>query len=405
MRLPLLLCCLLLGLAALAQAPLARPAPPTVEIKGQPGTRTVYYWAFARDKSGHSAYSDPAVVTNAPDVLSADNAVVLTPAPVAGAAEYGILTSRCDAPRTANVEIGAKGETTVYYWFQARNGRGVWSPVAGPLKVDGCAETPENTLAWAPTGAEYYYLYRTATPAMPVGWRACALLAGGKETTWSDKGLAPVMIAVNPAGNPAEKPEGQGLYLLGTSDGKAITDSGQALTFTKIYDMNTTDPAFTPYRPTVTSFEPGGETGAFMLTNQNRVKTPQYSWDMVNAMTIHQDNIAGGLNAYPRNWTIERENGKNTYNGIDIHQFNYTPGQHSPYLTFMYNYGLGDNVFLHMAGEQHGQNRTGGDEGTEFFSLHMTRRLSANRTTLGADAKAGTTFLAVGREIGTVAGA
>ena len=94
MRLPLLLCCLLLGLAALAQAPLARPAPPTVEIKGQPGTRTVYYWAFARDKSGHSAYSDPAVVTNAPDVLSAQHAVALTPSPVEGATDYGILTSR-----------------------------------------------------------------------------------------------------------------------------------------------------------------------------------------------------------------------------------------------------------------------------------------------------------------------
>ena len=64
----------LLCVAQGAEEPLARPAPPTAEIRGAAGTRTVYYWAFARDARGHSRYSEPAIVTNAPDALSAENA-------------------------------------------------------------------------------------------------------------------------------------------------------------------------------------------------------------------------------------------------------------------------------------------------------------------------------------------
>ncbi|MHB9132896.1 MAG: H-type lectin domain-containing protein [Armatimonadota bacterium] len=404
MRYLAVLSLLILTLPLMAQAPLARPAPPKVEIRGQAGTRTVYYWAYATDKRGHTAYADPVVVKNAPDVLSKDNAVALTPAPVEGAAEYGILTSRCDAPKTAKVEVGAKGAKTFYYWFQTRNGRDTWSPVEGPLEVKGCADKPENTLTWEPTGAEYYYLYRTETPAKPVGWRGCVILTAGKEPKWSDKGLNPDSRIIKPAGTIAEKPEGIGRYLLGTSKGEAILDAGQMLTGITIYDMNTTDPAFNSYKPKVQGFEPGGENGAFMLNYQNRTKSPQYSWDMLNAMTIHQDNIAGGLNVYPGVPGIHHETAKNTYNGIDIHQFNYTPGQHSPYLTFMFNYGRGDNVFMHMAGEQYGQNREPGDEGTEFFSLHLSRRLASNRAKLAADAATGSLFISPEQGLGIVAG-
>jgi hypothetical protein len=141
-----------------------------------------------------------------------------------------------------------------------------------------------------------------------------------------------------------------------------------------------------------------------MFNSQNFTKTPQYSWDMVNALTIHQDNFAGGLNVYPGVPGIHHESAKNTYNGIDIHQFNYTPGQHSPYLTFMFNYGRGDNVFMHMAGEQYGQNREAGDEGTEFFSLHLSRRLASNRAKLATDAKLGDQFIRPEQGLGIVAG-
>jgi len=139
MTIRLLFVSLLMAVPVLAQTPLERPAPPKAEVRGTPGKRVVCFWAFARDARGHSQYSDAVVVSNAPDVLSEANAVVLTPAPVAGAMEYGILSSRCEAPSDAKVEVGAKGDRTFYYWFQARNGRTVWSPVAGPVKVAGCA--------------------------------------------------------------------------------------------------------------------------------------------------------------------------------------------------------------------------------------------------------------------------
>lgn len=405
MKYSVMIVSLLASLQAFGQAPLERPVAPKAEVKGTVGKRVVHYWAFARDGRGHTQYSDPVVVSNAPDALSEQHAVVLTPAPVAGATDYGILSSRCEAPRDAKIEVGAKGDRTFYYWFQARNGRTVWSPVAGPIKVDGCAAAPENKLTWAATGAEFYYLYRTETPDRPVGWRGCVILTAGKELTWSDKGLSPDSRVIHPAGNPAEKPEGIGMYLVGLSKGDAIVDKGQGLQSITIYDMNTTDPTYNAFAPKVKGFEPGGENGAFMLNSQNRTRTPQYSWDMVNNLTIHQDNIAGGLNVYSGVPGIHHESGKNTYNGIDIHQFNYTPGQHSPYLTFMFNYGMGDNVLFHAAMEQLGQNRTAGDEGSEFFSLHMSRRLAVDHAKLGADAKLGDIFLRIDGSIGMVAGA
>lgn len=393
------------GADAVVPPALVRPAPAKVEIRGTAGTRTLHYWVYATDARGHSAYSDAVVVTNAPDVLSPENAVVLTLAPVPGATGYAVVSSRCVAPATAAVEVGARGDRTFYYWFQARNGRSVWSPVAGPIRVEGCAAVPENRLTWAATGAEFYYLYRTETPAQPVGWRGCVILTAGRELSWSDKGLVPDSRIIHPAGNAAEKPEGSGAYLVGRSAGEPIVDQGQSLAPVTVYDLNTTDPANVPYAPTVQAFEPGGDRGAMMLLNQNRLKTPQYSWDLVNALSIRQDNFAGGLNVYPGVPGIHHETAKNTYNGIDIHQFNYTSGQHSPYLAFMYNYGLGDNVLFHAAMDQLGQNRTAGDEGSEFFSLHMTRRLAVDHAELGADAKAGDIFLRVEGSLGTIAGA
>ena len=342
-------------------------------------------------------------MANAPDTLSAENAVVLTPAPVEGATGYGVLSSRCFAPRDLKIEVGAKGAKIFYYWTQARNGRTVWSPVEGPFKAEGCAEAPENTMTWTATGADFYYLYRTETPTKPLGWRGCAILTSGKETKWSDKGLTPDSLIVNPAGNPDEKPQGEGAYLVGASKGEALVDQGQPLTFIYMYDLNTTDSANQPFTPVTKNYEPSGERGAYQFNFRHTLPSPKYSWDLLNNLTIHQDNIAGGLNVYSGVPGVHYETAKNTYNGIDIHQFNYTAGQHSPYLTFMYNYGVGDNVLFHAALSQEGQNRTAGDEGSEFFSLHMNRRLSFSRVKVAEAAPAGAGFLRLDGSPGQIA--
>jgi len=392
--------------AAETTPPLARPAPPQVEIRGTPGSRTLRYWQFATDARGHSRYSDVAVVTNAPDTLSEQNAVVLTPSPVPAATEYGILTTRIEAPREAEIEIGAEGGKTFYYWFQARNGRTVWSPVEGPIVAEGCAEKPENTLTWSPTGAEFYYLYRTETRALPMNWRNCVILSAKpatQELTWSDTGLSPDSRIIYPAGTAERKPEGHGRYLVGKSRGDAIVDAGQQLLPVTMYDMNTTDSAYTQFKPEVKGYEPGGDRGAFQFDFDNRSVSPQYSWDMFNGIAIHQRNIAGGLNTYPYERGVHYETAKNTYNGIDIHQFNYTASQHSPYLAYMYNYGVGDNVLLHAGIDQEGQNRDAGDEGTEFFSLHLKRRLSVDQARVAADAQPGDIYLRTEGSLGQIA--
>ena len=245
--------------AAQGESPLARPNRPQAEIRGAPGHRTVTYWQYAADASGHSQYSEPVIVTNAPDVLSEQAAIVVTPAPVEGATEYGLLSSRIEAPGAAKVEVGAPGDRTFYYWFQTRNGRTVWSPVTGPIRVDGCAAKPANKLTWLPTGAEFYYLYRTETPTQPMGWRGCVVLTAlpaAHEMAWTDKAPDPDSRIIYPAGTGAQRPEGHGRYLVGRSNGAAIVDKGQELQSVAIYDLNTTDAANRQFKPEVRAYEP-----------------------------------------------------------------------------------------------------------------------------------------------------
>jgi hypothetical protein len=382
--------------------PLARPEPPKVEVRGKPGKRTLYYWSFAKDERGNSLYSAPAVVSNGPEVLSETMAVVITPAKVPGATEYGILSSRCETPRDWKVEVKAKGNRTYYYWFQARNGRTVWASVEGPLKVDGCAPVPENHLSWRGTGAECYYIYRTETPTRPIGWKACGVGAVSKECKFVDKAEVLDFRIVEPDSDPSSKPEGIGNYLVGMTKGDPVIDQGQELKSILIYNFNTTDPVNRPFAPEVKNFVPQGESGAWTLKNDNRMVTPKYSWDVLDGLCVSQRNTAGGLNLYPCAWGTG-ETAKNTYNGVGVHQYNFTPGQHSAYLAFMFNYGYGDNVMFHGSMEQRGQSRTPGDEGTEFFSLHLTRHLEFEKATVAADAKAGDTYLKISGSLGNVA--
>ena len=388
-------------------AALAQPAPPTVEIKGAPGQNTVYYWAFARDARGHSKLSAPVVVKNAPAQLSAQNAVVLTPVPVAGATEYGILSSRIAAPRDLKINIKKKGEQTYYYWLQVRSGATVYSPISGPFKAEKSARVPDTDLSWdAVPGAQAYFVYRSETPDVPVGWRNVALAAGLVQTSFNDQVPIPVSAIIRPAGNASDIPQGEGNYLIGVSQGAPIIDAGQAATSIAWYDINTTDPNYRPVKPDIKGWDQSVG-NAYQFDSYSTMPVPKVGWGHVEGLSVTQRNIAGGINRQPfsgaEGGTIPQESAKNSHIALGFHQHNYTASQKAGVLGYTHNYGVGDNVGVVLSQSQYGQNRDGGDEGSEFFSYHMNRFLSMNRAKIGADAATGDIYLKTEGAIGNVA--
>jgi hypothetical protein len=146
--------------------------------------------------------------------------------------------------------------------------------------------------------------------------------------------------------------------------------------------------------PNVTAYTPGGDGSPFGFTSHNRLVGPRESWDHFEGVSVHQFNEAGGVNWYPNYGTgIERGTGKNSHIGMALHQFNYTSSQKAGLLEYIHNYGNGDCCGQVIAIDTAGQTRSGGDEGSEFFSFHMGRVLSCDLTHLLADAKRGDTFL------------
>ncbi|MCX5658501.1 MAG: hypothetical protein NTW19_02115, partial [Planctomycetota bacterium] len=377
------------GLASAADAPpLPTPPAPKAEVRGQPGNRTLRYWAFARDARGQTEYSAPVVVANAPATLSKENAVVLTIAPVAGATEYGVVTSRVETPSGVKVEVGDAGDRTFFYWVQARSSREVWSPIAGPFKVEKSAAKPKNKVTWADHGAQFSYVYRTETPEPPLGWRACLVGDRVEGVEWTDALAVPSSIVVDPAGTPEIAPEGQGKFLVATSPTPAIADEGQKLTDALLYNLNTTDARNRQLKPDLGTFTPASDNGQFEINVERKLQAPTDSWDIAASFTVRQKNSTGGYNRY-YGPPAYRTSGKNTHAAVNVYQTNYTPGQQSAFFAQVHNFGNGDVPMYHGVINNAGQNRTGGDEGAEFFSLHMSRNLSQDETALAADAPRG----------------
>ncbi len=377
------------ALAAVGEPPpLLAPQTPTVAIRGTPGTRTIRYWAFARDARGQTEYSAPAVVTTAPAVLSKENAVVLTIAPVAGATEYGVVTSRVEIPSGVKVDVGQAGDRTFYYWVQARSCRAVYSPLAGPFKVEKCAAKPQNKVTWAALGAQFSYVYRTETPEPPLGWRACLVGDRVEGAEWTDALDVPSSIVVDPAGTPLIPPEGQGRYLVGASPNPVIADEGQKLSDVLLYNLNTTDARNRQLRPDLGTFTPASDNGQFEINVERKLPAPGDSWDIAASLTVRQKNTSGGFNRY-YGPAAYRTSGKNTHAAVNVYQTNLTPGQQSAFFAQVHNFGNGDVPLFQASINNYGQNRTGGDEGAEFFSLHMSRSLTQDEAKLAADAPRG----------------
>jgi hypothetical protein len=392
MAAPLFLTCYLA--TAEEAPPLLPPQTPTVEIRGQPGNRTIRYWAFARDARGQTQYSAPAVVSNAPATLSKTDAVVLTIPPVPGATGYGLVSSRVSAPGDVKIEVKSPGDRTYYYWVQARSCREVLSPLSGPFKVMNCAAKPQNKLTWTDGGAQLCYIYRTERPEPPTGWRACLVGDRVETNEWTDTQDIPSGIAVDPSGTPEIPPQAQGRYLVGISTNPVIADEGQPLGNTLLYNLNTTDARNRQHRPDLGVFTPSSDNGQFEINVERKLPAPGDSWDIAASFTVRQKNLAGGFNRYygPAGY---RTSGKNTHAAVNVYQVNNTPGQQSAFFAQVHNYGNGDVPMYHGSINNMGQNRTGGDEGAEFFSLHMGRSLVQDETKMKADAPKGTRRLRV----------
>ncbi|MHB9025588.1 MAG: hypothetical protein ACYC7E_15700 [Armatimonadota bacterium] len=395
---------LLLTTSSALTAGLAKPATPTYTIQGTPGNRTIYYWEYASDGSGHSVLSDPLKVTNAPATLDGANYVRITPSTVTGATEYGILTSRLAAPTITGVTKNATGATTYYYWVQARNGRTVLSPVWGPYTVTGCSSPPNNTVSWSSVAdADAYFLYRTTTNTLPIGFRSCGIATGYSDTSCSDTVVTPTVETVLAYGNPEDCPLALGRFLVGTSAGGTISDTGVALIdittiFSKgFYNINTTDPAYLAVNQTVNDIERSAGVGNSIFNHDSTTTQPNQNhtnWDGITSIGITQRNKSGGLSRRPQwfnPYTYDYSKNNNTV--LNVYQENYTPNQHELIFGTQYNYGAGDNVGLLLCLVQQGLNRDGGDEGTEIFSCPVIRELNQRSGNLSVASPQGSRFI------------
>jgi hypothetical protein len=180
-------------------------------------------------------------------------------------------------------------------------------------------------------------------------------------------------------------------------------DTGQALRETTAYDLNTTDPANKQFMPTVKGYVVGQDRGAFQFDHDNTLASPQYGWDHFEGVSVHQVNRAGGLNEYPRDTgEVYAPMVKNTHIAYGYHQYNYASSQKAGIYGTIYNYGNGDCVGEVLAISSSGQNRAGGDEGSEFFSYHLNRALATNTASVGVDARKGDTTLIVAGQVGNI---
>lgn len=422
-----LACLLLASLAAVLQAAtMQTPAPPLARVVGQPGHRTVCYWVFA--ESAEKAQADwyltafpgkvtelsaPCVVTNAPDVLDANNKIVLTLQPVPGAVRYHVFkTEELPAPKVT-VTATKPGNDTLYYWVQGQNG---WrsSALAGPFSVKCNLQDFDNKLTITPNTPNQWKqsAWVTTTPAPPSGRKqqvvaiyTPASFQGntvypyvmGHSSTFvkSERMLAAWGPGAFPTTPATEKPVGTGKYLLASVDAQTLTaeDTGQELQKTQAPTVNET--VEQDFMQRITS----------MQSSRNVHNGTRLSMNFNGESAVENDFYAGFC-PFEYNLVVDR-GGKNYYWGqpaaypgykstfgighLDL--TSYTESQHSTFDTNLHTYGTGDAIVQGVWGDLHGGNRDAGDEGAELMRTVINRALDEGKTTLQADAAVGAVHL------------
>ena len=432
------------ALIAATAAELPDPQPPTAKVVGKPGTRTLCYWVFAESAEtatgGANWYlakmpgkvtnlSGACVVANAPDTLDAENKVVLTLQPVAGAVKYHVLrTEVLPAPSLKFTANKAPGKDTLYYWVQGHNG---WrsSPLGGPFKVAVDRATFDVAMTVVPAPAQAgaqqwgHSIWVTETPEPPLGRKPQVIahrytdrfggdapdsytgLTAGHSAAWGKKSSgydAYWLAAWGPApeeATPANtRPVGTGRYLIASTEQLTVEDTGLIARTAQPPMVNET---------VVKSFdrllaEPQLNRG---VHNGLAVNIPFNSESCMGA------DFYGGF--YPLEMTVNASSGgKNCYmnqpaaypgykSTLGVSQFSLISSTESQHCVSNYSLtcnGMGDGIAMGLNVDYHAGQRDQGDESGEMIRASTNRVLDTGSAVLDADAPKGSRHLSV-REV------
>ncbi len=412
----LLTLALLFATAAVLAAPLATPAPPTAQVVGAPGDRTVCYWVFAesaeRAPTAGAWYlqgipgrvtplSAPCVVENAPATLTADHHIVLTLQPVEGAVRYHIFKTEVLPAPALQVQAAAPGPDTLYYWVQGLNG---WrcSELAGPFPVQCDLNTFDNTITVinADPNQTDHSFWVTKTPEPPLGRKPHVL---GFRRAYSPVHHTAAWVAQyrqfaawgpspEPATPPQERPVGTGKFWLGSTTELTFTDTGQPLQEQQAPTVDETAPE---------AFESPFQMQSSRIVHNNFYKRVDFNGHSSMGANFYGGFFPletelfvnrGGINYY-QNQPGAYPGYKSTFGLSNTSLTNYTESQLCGQNTMVRNFGTGDTIALGANLELYGGNRDSGDEGAEIMRASVDRQAQQSRTTLAADAPRGARHL------------
>ncbi len=408
----------LLAASVVLAATLAAPLPPTAQVVGKAGTRTVCYWVFAESAEKAptngawylqgipgkvTSLSQPCVVTNAPDVLDAEHKIVLTLKPVEGAVKYHIFKTEALPAPALKVEAKTAGKETIYYWVQGHNG---WrhSALAGPFPASCDLKTFANTLTVinaAPNQTDHS-IWVTKTPEPPMGRkpqvigmrRSYSPVTHTAEWVTKNRQFAAWGPGPEAATDLREKPYGTGKLWLGSTAELIFEDNGQ--------------PLKEQQAPTVNETAPGAFEDPFQQQSSRIVHNNTYKRVDFNGHSSMGPNFYGGF--FPMELDVFINRGgvnyyqnqpgaypgyKSTFGLANMSMTSYTESQFVGQNTMVRNFGMGDTIAMGANLELYAGNRDSGDEGAEIMRASVHRVASESRGTLAADAPAGATRLAV----------
>jgi hypothetical protein len=407
-------------------AELKTPAPPSANVEGAPGARTLCYWVFAEsaekaDLSGAwylkdmpgkvTDLSQPCVVTNAPGKLDAANKLILTLKPVEGAVRYHVFrTEELPAPKL-EIAVLKPGPDTLYYWVQGHNG---WrhSALSGPFEARCDRAVFENTLKVVPASPAQndFSIWVTETPQPPRG-RGMTVI--GLRRSYSPTTHSAVWVQKNNGmlgawGPPPEKvtpatakPVGTGLFLAASTNALTVEDSGLALRETQAPSVNETIPQDFATRlatPQSSRFVHNGNT--FSTTFAGEANMAPNFYGGYNPLELNVNAVSGGKNYY-QSQPGAYPGYKSTLGVAALTLRSQTESQHCVLQVNLDSQGMGDAIGMDLTCHYHGGVRDGGDEGGELVRSVQNRSLDEGSAEVAEDALVGATVVKVAKLAGS----